>query len=1041
MPNTSVIFANAADDNTAKLWTVGATAQGAGTRNVMNIDSKLEFDITGIKRRRKLFDIGAYRYVVTSPQAGSVGDQSSKIGNLHLDSSLIIRVTNHANSFSIGELGERLLDSEISTGDTIVLTDNSEFVITEVLNDKTFAVSKRATIGNFDTQVPTDNYTISDIRESFTTPTLAIAGMAYPSNFVSVNTSISIILCKSFYRSGVVDRINFIESNKHTAYNNSILIATPNGKDNLSAYNQRINYFRDDSVYSSKIEIGIAVEGIDYTEISGLYLNMSNAPDGIYLNKCNNATIDSNFIFGSFINGIKCEGSNVNNYLIFNNIIDGGSDSSININVLESGSTLDLYEASYLEKRGNVCIINNTVTNGTNGLLVKSGDVTYPPLLKVINNISKPKDANGYTAYSIYNRGTTGKAMFVKNISSDRSPKYFTGSVENTIDTAVQFSDYPYSFFPNTIIEKVMPDAGGTRVEISTANSAIDNAVFITDKDCMPLSTDAAGNERDTDWDNGGLEVIRLEGVGFMLAPFPYMTTSVGVAGDIDDYFTLYLRRHKPGCVVGADPYDCIDSGHTLPYVNSEYQFPTIDSLNAWVNNPDNDVNLSRNLVIYAEGGEYFPGKFSLGDRSPKWVSIQTQPGEENRGPASIIYTDSIIDDTCFQSELNLTGLRVYNNNLSSEALIDIAEAYNTGDSDIPAGQILTISNCIVEVNKSTLVVTDDFAVKVFNSNIVYRNSDSSTITTLTDGVLYTGGIFNPTTPVVNPTGPIVTGIYNSIVLTFNNSDMEFTTTQVLTNMAIADRVMLYNYGDGNYYGTNLNSDAILYENINPEFEEFKLVSNQFNPELAMDGDMELIKTSTAIDSGDNSYVNTQIDIAGIQRIYLLGTVDLGAHESRVHSLELTTDNIFSIEQKKLFVDNDKDALQSADLDKTYKDAYTKFDNATAAEEFVRESNMLVELKSFRSEHISVTDKLNKLLVSMPAVLDIPTKTIIVDKNYGRDSNFWSTAFKYGRYRFHFDEIKGILSVYVHDTYNKGLSGKSNVVNNVRFSGTRMVSE
>ncbi len=1092
-PFTPVVYSKMSDDSKARLWPVNignkTSTQGAGTRDVIDIDPITNYDITGVIKRRKRFDIGAHRHVVDAPQAASVGKResdgefSNKIKDVSTaGSSLTMNVKNIGGAYSLAMFSEPLVMDNLAVGDTVytsaVVTDynyqsaadssstiqapssvNKPMSLIERLNDRTWVVAYKMFDGDTDLSVPYGRMTARGISTTADAITGAINNLGVVDDMTSANTNWIInILSSSLESSKDEYGTNLYATRETTSYNNTVRIIMSDGADGMCSTSQRLCYHRNDAKYERTFVGPITLHNFDYAEVSGVYMptdlgSRYKGRSAIELNNCSDTTVDSNFVFSraginmvdgkfdSFAHGIlvkSTSSSSIGRCLINNNIICDAAESGIRIESEGDGDLMSLYNASYLSERSKVCIVNNTTSECVTGISTDLDSVVYPPLVSVVNNLVRYIGCKGApthrkTDYSFGNRSMVGSLGMVNNISSDGSANSFVGGEGNSSNVNIQFTDAPFSFFPDPTMSKVVPHGENGEletIEIRESNRIIDNGKVISSRDCMPMSVDAAGNERRQDsWDGGALEMVRIAGSGNMLSPYPSIRTDIGYSGSSEDVVKLYLRKQDPSIPIDADkPWLSIESGHLLSYVDNSLQFPTIDTLSRWVNHEDNDSNLTRNLSISVEGGEYFSGVFRLGNRSPKYVIIKSQEGEEDRGAASIVYGSSLISSDSYCSKLTLSGLKVFSGSSSTAAIINNHNGWDHEELDVPQGMYVDAVNCYLQTDTDCIVSSGSFGVRLVNCSVLYRNNSDEASLVLTKGTVFTEDSH-------------FTCAYNSYLLTYSDKDVTFTPSSTPIYLVDTDRCMSYNFGDGQFGISGAPVRSVNYPSVNPDFTEFIIVSRQFNVEIAMNYDQKVSSDSPSMNAGDDKYVEgIAIDSYGNPRRYLGDSVDIGPIEAQVHIIEIETDNIFSIEQKKLYVNNDSDTLQSFDLDKTFRDAYYKFDGASDAQEFVRESNVLIELKTFVWEYTKVTDKFNTLLVSMRAVLDSATKTLIVEKDQGYNGNFLAAAFDDGRYRFHFDEIKGILSVYVHDTYDKGTSGKSNLINNVRFSGTRMIS-
>lgn len=285
--------------------------------------------------------------------------------------------------------------------------------------------------------------------------------------------------------------------------------------------------------------------------------------------------------------------------------------------------------------------------------------------------------------------------------------------------------------------------------------------------------------------------------------------------------------------------------------------------------------------------------------------------------------------------------------------------------------------------------------------------------------------------------------IQNSVVVSYNNSDLDFATT----NTPVGDMVynlMTYNYGAGNLNIVNPVSNIIASQpNIDPLFTEAELTEQLFDIDEVM-GKMFLPqKLSPVLDKGDNQFVvDVPIDIVGNRRVYISGLVDIGPYELEVHQLHFTSEQIRSIFQDKIRIDYANQRFTPVAGDDIYEDLWDQFLlNPEYREEFSRESKVIIKMKTIESEFRISTDKFDLPLAEYEAYYDKGKKSIILSKTDNFFGNMINSIFDDGRYVFFFSEIDSKLFVYINPTYNKGRSGKTNVVNEVRSGGLSVVSK
>lgn len=287
--------------------------------------------------------------------------------------------------------------------------------------------------------------------------------------------------------------------------------------------------------------------------------------------------------------------------------------------------------------------------------------------------------------------------------------------------------------------------------------------------------------------------------------------------------------------------------------------------------------------------------------------------------------------------------------------------------------------------------------------------------------------------------------IANSIILTNHGDDVEFLTTDRSTPNDIVSNCMSYNYD--NYDLDFINPIVNVIDpipNTNPDFLEApdfdwagtpisEIMENLFIPK----------PISPVLDKGENSYVgDIDTDIIGNPRIYLSGLVDIGPYELLIHQLLFYSEDIQSIFQDKLRFDYSNKRYVPVAVDDIYSDLYNQFwDQPSYREEFSRESKVVIKLKRVYKDVLFFSDKKNIDFVEYEAYYDMGAQSIIVVKTDENLGSMLSGIFDNGRYVFYFDEAVHKLFVYLNPTYNKGKSGKGNVVNNVRLGGVSILND
>jgi len=286
----------------------------------------------------------------------------------------------------------------------------------------------------------------------------------------------------------------------------------------------------------------------------------------------------------------------------------------------------------------------------------------------------------------------------------------------------------------------------------------------------------------------------------------------------------------------------------------------------------------------------------------------------------------------------------------------------------------------------------------------------------------------------------------NSIFLAYIPWDGEFKTTTLADPSDIVSNCMTFDpVGGADIDFANPSAKVInCLPNTDPEFADpfvppnwflydtLTIMSNSFIPKIS----------SPVLNAGENSYVaDIETDIIGNPRRYLFSDVDIGPYELQVHQLLFTAEQIQSIFQDKLHVDTSNSRFVPVTGDDIYTDLWTQFDdNPNYREEFVRESKVIIKLKTLATDIKSSTDKKNIELARFEAYFDLKTRSIVLSKTDENLGAMLSTIFDDGRYKFYFDEVEHILIVYINPTYNMGKSGKGNIVNEVRAGGSAIIN-
>ena len=280
--------------------------------------------------------------------------------------------------------------------------------------------------------------------------------------------------------------------------------------------------------------------------------------------------------------------------------------------------------------------------------------------------------------------------------------------------------------------------------------------------------------------------------------------------------------------------------------------------------------------------------------------------------------------------------------------------------------------------------------------------------------------------------------IYNSEILSYSSSDLEFKTSSVLSDDEVHN-VLTYNYGSGGFSLGN-DSSKIFFPKINqnPLFRIANIESQLFTISDLMANDFIPLPTSPIKDAGNNAFVLDIIptDILGNERIFDFDTVDIGPYELMINKILFSSDDIIKLFQDKLNLDTIKRAYNPTNDDTVYYDLYDQFfGNESYREEFARESKIIIRLKDSVEDYRLLSDKENVEIVDFEAYYDLSSKSIVVTKKDDILGDMLSNVFKDDRYIFYFDELNHSLKVYINNTYDKGLSGNRNAVKSVKFGG------
>jgi hypothetical protein len=97
-------------------------------------------------------------------------------------------------------------------------------------------------------------------------------------------------------------------------------------------------------------------------------------------------------------------------------------------------------------------------------------------------------------------------------------------------------------------------------------------------------------------------------------------------------------------------------------------------------------------------------------------------------------------------------------------------------------------------------------------------------------------------------------------------------------------------------------------------------------------------------------------------------------------------------------------------------------------------------MKPDTADFRTFSDKTHKLIAVLEAHYDKTRNTIVITKTPDYLGGLFDSTFEDGRFVFFLNEEESNLYVYEINTYDKSASGQRNIVNNVRFGGTSVVS-
>lgn len=971
----------------------------------LSYDSYFSFDYdAAMSTRDRRWDIGALEYTTEKKVCYAVGVYQSSIAEKSGGSlGYTIAIDDHGRSvitFTIPQsnsrmgIGNEVIDitpSNLPNGCLIYeKIDESNWVVTDYFGSNV---------------TPISNKSVDSIRRPFATLAEAVstgyANNVFGSQYLnsklldSLNTR---VLLACYDDTDYSSPENFIEIENISCDPDYFLkIFSPN-KPNESNNSQRHNGNYPGKVrgngyaiydISSESDYEILVDNTDYIEIEGIVYVTDDVTrslpkrDAIKVINSLNPYIASNFLSstGTAINIESIQGSySTDMEVIINNSIYGCDENGI-----KAGSS------SVITNSKAVVYNNTTVGCGRGIYLLTSPGAQNSTLCFLKNNISLKSIIEDFV---IENRSNfldaSGniKVTNRNNISGDTSVKNFY-SLEGQYDIDFDFIDELNKLFQ--LNRESLKDKRG-----------IDSGIDLSEDEVYPFKNDILNSERpDDQWDAGAFELVNASAES-NLSFQELIVSGVPFATNNTQTFTLHLR-------------ETLTSPNFLTGVDSNVQFESITSLNTFLDTLSSIYNQT-DINVYVQGGKSFTGSFSFNDKGLRSVILKTNPDEISDGRGSLIYDGPLIDDDSMMSELTIDQLNIY----SDDSVVG-TQQYLIDDTYNGAGLKIKIINSVLQVNHDAVANTADCTVESTNSIIAYRSS-------LTDIYMVknsnTGNLFA-----------------NSIVIGYHASDMTFTTTNVASNDFV-DHCLSYNYGSGYLnFGNSLTKVIAPQENKNPEFIEVVLTSG-FTPSELMAYEFKPSLTSPCIDNGENSYVSgIEYDIVGNDRIFDFRTVDIGPYEIQVNNKFFYSEDIQEVFQDKLNLNFDNNKFTSTFGDTVYDDLYSQFKNKESkAIEFSRGSKIIFRLKESSKEYRTFSDKKMEVVHSFEAYYDSGSRSIVISKEQKLFHNLFRNIFKDSKYVFYFNESKHKLTVYINDTYGKGLSGNRNVVKNVKFGGQSIAS-
>lgn len=903
--------------------------------------------------------------------------------------------------FSLITFSEPQTDIRFGIGNEIIDTAtpfSQRCFLSFKLSDSIYIVSDR-----FGTAIPDRNGSVNSIIRPFST--LYEASQLIPDNEHITSKNLQFMRLRlrlACYDDGQppIPEDGAIFDGYNTDVDHYLIIMTP---DNIfTECNQTQRHAGKFSGSGYKLAVGsssfnptaLTVSDTSHVEIVGLTLSSKHATgSGLNILDVHDSTVAYNIISECNDNGILytiIDGFGYKDQ-IYNNLVYNCTNDAIHV---ESNFNASLTEDDELNVvRSIMAIKNNTLVGCKRGIYFSKSDQLYSNIADIRNNLCQ---GSTYRDIAIVDFDNFANLFPIKNLVSDDSADVLPD--DNVRGTLITFIDKPNgNFYLNQLNDSI----------------AIDNAEDGSPDVCFPFFDDIVGNLRDPgDWDIGAFENVDIEGEGD-LSIGPVFIVGAGSEGTEPDDFEIYLR--EPGPAGNLDQ-------NFLPNINPTFQFISIDDFGG---DPDWEINAFLatkltldNLVIHVHGDRVFKGTFELLIRTTDLtVTIRTYQPESSDGPASLIYDGPLVDDMSSQGELILRDIKIYSVDAATQPyLVNTTAATNR----------VRLINSIVQVNKNSVLGNVTGYVQSINSIVVYRNNDtdiemSLTLSTDSGGSLFANSIALLSLGIAIPhfvtkPSPVLDEIHNSLSYNYD-----------------APSTLNFNNLPGKMFN-NL-------DNTDPLFTDATISTQLFDISGTMSKAFLPLLESPVVDAGENSFITVAKDIVANPRIYISGVVDIGPYELKVNQIIFTSDDIQSVFQEKLRINYSEQRYDPLYGDKVYKDLFSQFNgNETFREEFTREAKVILELKRIVVDRQFLTDKENIELTRFEAYFDLSAQSIVLSRNGDNIGKLLSSLFDDGRYVFFFDEISHILIVYLNDTWDKGMSGKRNIVNNVRFGGTSTVS-